>query len=77
MEGINKALRYLRYTLNYGWHYTRYLTVLEGYGNTNWISDTKDSKSTSGYVFIMVNEQCHGNPLNKLVWLDPLWNPSL
>ncbi|XP_073295912.1 secreted RxLR effector protein 161-like [Primulina huaijiensis] len=26
-------------------------TILEGYCDANWISDTKDSKSTSGYVF--------------------------
>ncbi|XP_073154047.1 uncharacterized protein [Henckelia pumila] len=28
-----------------------YPSVLEGYCDANWISDTKDSKSTSGYVF--------------------------
>ena len=30
---------------------TRYPVVLEGYSDANWISDTKDTKSTSGYVF--------------------------
>lgn len=34
-------------------HYTRYPTVLEGYSDANWISDTKDTKSTSGYVFTL------------------------
>ena len=46
-----RVLRYLRYTLNYGLHYLRYLNVLEIYSDANWIFDTKDSKSTSGYVF--------------------------
>ena len=46
-----RVLRYLRYTLNYGLHYLRYLAVLEGYSDANWISDANDSKSTSGYVF--------------------------
>ena len=46
-------MRYLKYTLNYGLHYTRYPTVLEGYSDANWISDTKDTKSTSGYVFTL------------------------
>ena len=32
-------------------HYTQYPAVLEGYSDANWISDTKDTKSTSGYVF--------------------------
>ena len=45
-----RVLRYLRYTLNYRLHYLRYTVVLEGYSDANWISDTKDSKSTSGYV---------------------------
>lgn len=27
--------------------------MLEGYIDVNWISDTKDSKSTSSYVFII------------------------
>ena len=50
---IIRVLRYLRYTCNYGLNYTRYLAVLEGYNDANWISDTKDSKSTSGYVFTL------------------------
>ncbi|KAL0431577.1 UNVERIFIED_CONTAM: Retrovirus-related Pol polyprotein from transposon TNT 1-94 [Sesamum radiatum] len=30
---------------------SRFTTVLEGYSDANWISDSKDTKSTSGYVF--------------------------
>ena len=50
---IIKVLRYLRYTQNYGLHYTRYPTVLEGYSDANWICNMKDTKSTSGYVFTL------------------------
>ena len=50
-KALIRVLRYLKYTLNYGLHYTRYPAVLEGYSDANWISDTKDSKSRSGYVF--------------------------
>uniref|UniRef100_A0A2N9EQN5 Integrase catalytic domain-containing protein n=1 Tax=Fagus sylvatica TaxID=28930 RepID=A0A2N9EQN5_FAGSY len=50
---IVRVLRYLKYTLNYGVHYTRYPAVLEGYSDANWISDTNDTKSTSGYVFTL------------------------
>jgi hypothetical protein len=50
---IIRVLRYLRYTKDYGLHYTRYPAVLEGYSDANWISDTNDSKSTSGYVFTL------------------------
>ena len=45
--------RYLNHTKNYGLHYTRYLAVLEGYSDANWISSTKNSKSTSGYILTL------------------------
>ncbi|KAL0328125.1 UNVERIFIED_CONTAM: Retrovirus-related Pol polyprotein from transposon TNT 1-94 [Sesamum calycinum] len=50
-KGLIRVLRYLKYTSNYGLHYTRYPTVLEGYSDANRISDSKDTKSTSGYIF--------------------------
>ena len=50
---IIRVLRCLRYTCNYGSHYTIHPAVLEGYSDTNWISDINDSKSTSGYVFTL------------------------
>lgn len=52
-KAIVRVLKYLRFTLNYGLHYTRYPAVVEGYKDANWISDTRDSKSTSGYVFTL------------------------
>ncbi|KAK4389523.1 Retrovirus-related Pol polyprotein from transposon TNT 1-94 [Sesamum angolense] len=66
-KGLIRVLRYLKYTSNYGLHYTRYPAVLEGYGDANWISDSKDTKSTSGYVFTIGVEQYLGSPQNKLV----------
>jgi hypothetical protein len=48
-----RVMRYLKYTLNYDVHYTRYPAVLEGYSDVNWIFDTNDTKSTSGYVFTL------------------------
>ena len=50
-KAIIRVLRYLRYTQNYGLFYFGYPAVPEGYCDANWISDSKDSKSTSGYVF--------------------------
>ena len=52
-KAIVRVLKYLRYTHNYGLHYTIYPAILEGYSDANWISDIKDSKSTSGYVFTL------------------------
>ena len=48
-----RVLKNLRFTLNYGLHYTRYSTIIEGYSYANWISNVKDSKSHSGYVFTL------------------------
>ena len=48
-----RVLKYLQFTRDYGLHYTRYPVVLEGYGDANWISNVKDSKSQSGYVFTL------------------------
>lgn len=50
-KAIVRLLRYLRHTRDHGLHYTRYPAVVEGYSDANWISDMKDSKSTSGFVF--------------------------
>ena len=52
-KAIVRVLRYLQYTQHYGLHYSKYPAVLEGYYDANWISDTKDSKSTSGYLFTL------------------------
>ena len=52
-KAIIRILRYLRFTRNYGLHYTRYPVVVEGYSDANWIPDIKDTKSTSGFVFTL------------------------
>ena len=52
-KAIVRVLRYLLYTRNFGLHYTRYPAVLKGYSDANWISNIKDSKFTSGYVFTL------------------------
>ncbi|GJZ28439.1 zinc finger, CCHC-type containing protein [Tanacetum coccineum] len=52
-KAMTRVLHYLRYSRDYGLHYDRYPAVIEGYSDANWISDIKDSRSTSGYVFIL------------------------
>jgi hypothetical protein len=49
-KAIVRVLRYLKYTINYG---MRYPAILDGYSDVNWISNTNDIKSTSGYVFTL------------------------
>jgi hypothetical protein len=43
-------MHYLKGTMSLGIHYTWYPTVLEGYCDTNWISDADEIYATSGYV---------------------------
>ena len=52
-KAMKHLLGYLRHTQDYALHYTEYPTVLEGYCDANWITGTKDTKSTSGYVFTL------------------------
>jgi hypothetical protein len=48
---LEHVMRYLRGTSTYGLHYTGYPTILEGYSDSNWISDTDGINATSGYIF--------------------------
>ncbi|XP_075479484.1 secreted RxLR effector protein 161-like [Primulina tabacum] len=50
---IIRLLRYLRYTRDHGLHCTRYHVVIEGYSDADCISNMKDSKSTSEFVFTL------------------------
>ena len=50
-KALERVMRYLKGTMNYGIHYTRYPRVLEGYSDSNWISDADET--TSGYVFTL------------------------
>nr|GEV36277.1 zinc finger, CCHC-type [Tanacetum cinerariifolium] len=52
-KAITRVLHYVRYSRDYGLDYDKHLAVMEGYSDANWISDVKDSRSTSGYVFTL------------------------
>nr|XP_009771230.1 PREDICTED: uncharacterized protein LOC104221792 [Nicotiana sylvestris] len=39
--------------MNYGILYSEFSSTLEGYSDANWISDSDEIKSTSGYVFTL------------------------
>ena len=49
MTEINYSQRKSKYRL----YYMRYETILEGYNNANWISNTKDSKPTNRFIFVI------------------------
>ncbi|RVX09807.1 Retrovirus-related Pol polyprotein from transposon TNT 1-94 [Vitis vinifera] len=47
------VLEYLRDIINYGLCFSGFPSVLEGFSDANWISDSDEMKSTSGYVLIL------------------------
>ena len=43
----------MRDIINYGLCFSGFPSVLEGFSDANWISDSDEMKSTSGYVLIL------------------------
>jgi hypothetical protein len=52
-RALERVMRYLVGTINYGIYYSGDPKVLEGYSDANWISDADELKATSGYVFTL------------------------
>ena len=52
-HAVERIMRYLKGTVNYGLHYSGYPSVLEGYCDANWISNADEMKATTGYVFTL------------------------
>jgi hypothetical protein len=50
-HALERVMRYLQGTMSYGIHYSGQHAVLEGYSDSNWISDVDELYATSGYVF--------------------------
>ena len=50
---IRRVLKYLRGTISYGLCYSGFPSVLEGFSDANWILDSDEMKSTSGYIFTL------------------------
>ena len=53
-DAISRLLRYLKGIFYFGLSYWGYPTILSGYYDANWISDTDEVKSTSEYMFTLV-----------------------
>nr|GEX38104.1 hypothetical protein [Tanacetum cinerariifolium] len=77
-QAIQKVLKYLKKTIEYRLTYTGYHSVLEGYTNASWISNTKDNSSTSGWVFLLGGaagkeaEWLRNLILEILLWSKPI-----
>ena len=54
LQAAKRALRYLKWTVNYGIHYKKGGDgELLAFTDSDYAGDMKDKKSTSGYVFLM------------------------
>jgi hypothetical protein len=53
MVAVGSVIVTLKGTMNYGIHYSKNPKVLEGYSDSNWISDANEIKDTSGYAFML------------------------
>ena len=52
-DALARLMKYLRGTMEYVIEYSGFPIVLEGYNDVNWISDSRETKSTSGYMFTL------------------------
>jgi biotin synthase-related radical SAM superfamily protein len=50
---LERVLCYFKGTMSFGIHCSGHLVVLEGYSDSNWISDIDQIYTTSGYVFAL------------------------
>ena len=50
-DAVYCLLRYLRGTMDWCLHFSKFPTVLEGFCDANWVTDNDVVSSTSGYVF--------------------------
>ena len=52
-NAITHVMKYLKGTINYSLLYKNYPAVLEGFSDADWNSQSGDSLSTTGYIFIL------------------------
>nr|GEW40045.1 zinc finger, CCHC-type [Tanacetum cinerariifolium] len=52
-QAIQRVLKYLKKTMDYRLVYSGYPSMLKGYTDASWISNTEDNSSTSSWVFLL------------------------
>nr|GEX40298.1 hypothetical protein [Tanacetum cinerariifolium] len=50
---IMEVFKYLKKTMDYGLSYFRFPSVLEGFADASWITNSADHTSTTGWVFLL------------------------
>ncbi|GKD12666.1 zinc finger, CCHC-type containing protein [Tanacetum coccineum] len=70
-QAIQRVLKYLKKTMDYRLTYTSYPSVLEGYNDACWFSNTEDNSSTSGWALAIVGKKFEW--IKNLLLKIPLW----
>ncbi|GJU73976.1 zinc finger, CCHC-type containing protein [Tanacetum coccineum] len=52
-HAIMRVFKYLKKTMNYGLSYVGFPSVLEGYSDASWITNSEDHTSITGWVFLL------------------------
>nr|GEV47759.1 zinc finger, CCHC-type [Tanacetum cinerariifolium] len=52
-KAITRVFKYLRSTMNYGFSFVGYPSVLRAYSDASWINHVEDSSFRSGWVFLL------------------------
>ncbi|GJW39487.1 zinc finger, CCHC-type containing protein [Tanacetum coccineum] len=76
-QAIQRVLKYLKKTMDYRLACTGYPSVLKGYTDASWISNTKDNSSTSGWIFLLGGGAISWASKNKLASLILLWSKPI
>ncbi|GKF57797.1 hypothetical protein Tco_0171334 [Tanacetum coccineum] len=63
--------------MDYSLTYIGYPSVLEGYTDASWISNTEDNSSTSGWVFMLATAGKEAEWLKNLLLEIPLWSKPI
>src|SRR4051812_43931741 len=64
-HALERVMRYLCGTMRYGIHYSGHPAVLEGYSDSNWISDVDELMPLVDMYLLLVVAQCHGDHANR------------
>ncbi|GJU38747.1 zinc finger, CCHC-type containing protein [Tanacetum coccineum] len=74
----SRVLKYLKKSIDYNLTYTGYPSILEGYTDASWISNTEDNSSTSGWVFLLGGAAGkEAKWLRTLIFKIPLWSKPI
>ncbi|GJR59821.1 zinc finger, CCHC-type containing protein [Tanacetum coccineum] len=77
-QAIQRVLKYLKKTMDYKLTYTGYPSVLEGYTDASWISNSEDNSSTMESKFMaLAAADKEAEWLRNLILEIPLWSKPI